>query len=130
MAKTIRNKLKLFEELSTIRVRIVERTGEKIVDILQKSDNVTNRPILTDTLNVIENLVVTKTQETQKECSRGGKNVENGAVPSSRQQIGVVPLNESRKRKSYETAEIEGREKIEKPQVKFLERLPDPHMIE
>ena len=38
LAKRIRDKLKSFEELSCIRVRIVERTGRKLVDILHKSN--------------------------------------------------------------------------------------------
>ena len=38
LAKRIREKLRSFEELSSIRVKLVERTGEKIVDILHKSN--------------------------------------------------------------------------------------------
>jgi len=38
LAKRIRNKLKVFEEISTIRVKLVERTGEKLCDILHKSN--------------------------------------------------------------------------------------------
>ena len=38
LAKRIREKLRSFEEISVIRVKIVERIGEKIVDILHKSN--------------------------------------------------------------------------------------------
>ena len=38
LAKRIREKLKSFEEVSSIRIRIVERTGEKLVNILHKSN--------------------------------------------------------------------------------------------
>ena len=38
LAKRIREKLKSFEEVSDIRIRIVERTGEKLVNILHKSN--------------------------------------------------------------------------------------------
>ena len=38
LAKRIRDKLKAFEEISTIRVKLVERTGEKLCDILHKSN--------------------------------------------------------------------------------------------
>ena len=38
LAKRIRDKLKAFEEISCIRVKLVERTGEKITEILHKSN--------------------------------------------------------------------------------------------
>ena len=38
LAKRIRERLKFFEELSNIRVKIVERTGEKIENILHNSN--------------------------------------------------------------------------------------------
>ena len=38
LAKRVREKLKSFEEISCIRVRIVERIGKKLVDILHKSN--------------------------------------------------------------------------------------------
>ena len=38
LAKRIREKLKSFEELSRIRVRVVEKTGKKLVDIIHKSN--------------------------------------------------------------------------------------------
>ena len=38
LAKRIREKLSQFEDMSSIRLRVVERTGEKLVDILHKSN--------------------------------------------------------------------------------------------
>ena len=38
LAKRIREKLRAFEEVSRIRVKLVERTGEKLVDIIHKSN--------------------------------------------------------------------------------------------
>ena len=38
LAKRLRERLKAFEEISCIRVKLVERTGEKLVDILHKSN--------------------------------------------------------------------------------------------
>ena len=38
LAKRIRGKLKVFEELSDISMRIVEKTGERIMDSLHKSN--------------------------------------------------------------------------------------------
>ena len=38
LAKRIREKLKSFEEISNIKIKLVERTGEKLVDILHKSN--------------------------------------------------------------------------------------------
>ena len=38
LAKRMRCKLKAFEEISSIRVKLVERTGEKLVDIIHKSN--------------------------------------------------------------------------------------------
>ena len=38
LAKRIRGKLKVLEELSSLRVKVVERTGEKVVELLHKSN--------------------------------------------------------------------------------------------
>ena len=38
LAKRIRGKLKVLEEISSLRVKVVERTGEKVVELLHKSN--------------------------------------------------------------------------------------------
>ena len=38
LAKRVKEKLKQLEDLSSLRIRVVERTGEKLVDCLHKSN--------------------------------------------------------------------------------------------
>ena len=38
LAKRWRRKLEMFEKLGTIKLKVVERTGEKLTDILHKSN--------------------------------------------------------------------------------------------
>ena len=38
LARRVRERLKQLEEISSLRVRVVERTGEKLVDLIHKSN--------------------------------------------------------------------------------------------
>ena len=38
LAKRVRNKLKMYEKISNLKVRVVEKTGQRIMDVLHKSN--------------------------------------------------------------------------------------------
>ena len=69
LAKRIRSKMKLYENIGCIRLRIVEKTGEKIMNMLHKSNPWKNLRCMRDDCGFCEKVLMRKCGEnvTQEE---------------------------------------------------------------